>query len=305
MANWFKRDDDGLTGSTKRDLPEGIWVKCVGCGQVIYGRKIERNFQVCPECGRHLRLPLDGYVQLLADEGSWRLMHEGIKSLDPLGFRDSKKYTDRVAASMKKTGRNEAVQVGEAELHGHSVVLAVMDFQFLGGSVGSVVGEKIARAIDHAIEKKSSLVIISCSGGMRMQEGIISLMQMAKTSSRLALLAEAKVPFISVLTDPTTGGTTASFSMLGDLNLAEPQALIGFAGPRVIKLTIGQDLPEGFQRSEFLLERGFIDQVVPRLELKDRIAEFLSFFTGQPSRIRPAKAPESVNGEMEETPPQT
>ncbi|MDP8207789.1 MAG: acetyl-CoA carboxylase, carboxyltransferase subunit beta [Candidatus Electryonea clarkiae] len=281
MANWFKRTSDNLEGSKKRELPEGLWVNCKSCEAVLYAKKLERNYYICPECGHHMRLSSESYITLLTDEGTWKPFEEGMKSQDPLDFRDSKKYTDRIAASMKKTGRNEAVQVGEANLDGHEIVLAVMDFSFLGGSVGSVVGEKISRAIDRAIQKKRSLIIISCSGGMRMQEGVISLMQMAKTSARLTRLAKEKLPFISVLTDPTTGGTTASYSMLGDLNLAEPEALIGFAGPRVIKQTIGQDLPEGFQRSEFLVDHGFIDQVVPRLELKQRIAEFLLLLTAK------------------------
>jgi acetyl-CoA carboxylase carboxyl transferase subunit beta len=284
MSSWFKREKDGLEGAKKRDMPEGVWVKCAGCGAVIYSRKMERNHQVCPECGHHHRLDATGYIHLLADEGTFKEIDAELKSLDPLGFRDSKKYVDRISSSMKKTGRNEAVITGFAELAGHPIVLGVMDFDFLGGSVGSVVGEKIARAIDRSLEGKRSLILLSCSGGMRMQEGMLSLMQMAKTATRLTRLARAKIPFISVLTDPTTGGTTASFSMLGDVNIAEPGALIGFAGPRVIKQTIGQDLPEGFQRSEFLLDTGFLDQVVPRLEMKARIADFLSWMTGHPSR---------------------
>jgi acetyl-CoA carboxylase carboxyl transferase subunit beta len=288
MSSWFKREKDGLEGAKKRDMPEGVWVKCAGCGAVLYSRKIERNHQVCPECGHHHRLDVDGYVRLLADENTFEEFGAELKSLDPLGFRDAKKYVDRISSSVKKTGRNEAVITGTAELAGHLIILGVMDFEFLGGSVGSVVGEKIARAVDRSLETKRSLVLLSCSGGMRMQEGMLSLMQMAKTSARLTRLAKAKIPFISVLTDPTTGGTTASFSMLGDVNIAEPGALIGFAGPRVIKQTIGQDLPEGFQRSEFLLDTGFLDQVVPRLEMKARIAEFLSWLTGNPSKDIPA-----------------
>lgn len=283
MSSWFKRDKENLKSSQKREVPEGVWAKCPGCETVLYSRKLERNFLVCPECGYHNRLPIGGYVELLSDEKTFKELFSDLKSLDPLGFKDSKKYSDRVSAAMKKTERNEAVVTGEATLHGHPVVLAIMDFQFLGGSVGSVVGEKIARAVDYAVENKRSLIIISSSGGMRMQEGILSLMQMAKTSARLTRLAKAGLPFISLMTDPTTGGTTASFSMLGDLNIAEPGALIGFAGPRVIKQTIGQDLPEGFQRSEFLKDTGFLDKVVPRLELKLRIAEFLSWMTGRPT----------------------
>lgn len=283
MPNWFKRSKDGLEGAKKKDIPEGLWIKCPGCNQIIYNRKLERNFQICPECGFHMRLSASEYIRLLCDEGTWSQFNEHMRSGDPLGFRDSKKYTDRIAASMKKTKQNEALLTGEAELLGHRIVLAVMDFRFLGGSVGSVVGEMMARAIDRAVETRRGLIAISCSGGMRMQEGIFSLMQMAKTSACLTRLADAKLPYISVLTDPTTGGTTASFSMLGDLNIAEPKALIGFAGPRVIKQTIGQDLPEGFQRSEFLVEHGFLDQVVPRLELKERLAEFLMYFTGKAS----------------------
>jgi acetyl-CoA carboxylase carboxyl transferase subunit beta len=283
MTNWFKRSAEGVKGDNKRDLPEGVWVKCPACSTVLYSRKLERNFLVCPDCNHHLRLDVDGYIKLLCDEGSFIAINDDIQSVDPLTFKDSKKYVDRVVAAKKKTGRNEAVITGEAEIYGHGVVIAIMDFQFLGGSVGSAVGEKIARAIDRSLETKKSLLILSCSGGMRMQEGILSLMQMAKTSAKLSKLAKAKIPFVSLLTDPTTGGTTASFSMLGDMNIAEPKALICFAGPRVIKQTIGQDLPEGFQRSEFLLDTGFLDQIVHRLELKDRIAEFISWMTGIPS----------------------
>jgi acetyl-CoA carboxylase carboxyl transferase subunit beta len=285
MTNWFKREKDGLEGASKRDLPEGVWVKCPGCNAVLYSRKMERNFHVCPECGHHGRLNVDGYIQLISDMGTFEEINANLKSVDTLGFRDSKKYTDRLSASMKKTGRSDAVVTGVCEIGGHPSVIGVMDFQFMGGSVGSVVGEKIARAMDRALEDGRSLVIVSCSGGMRMQEGMLSLMQMAKTSSKLTKLAKAGLPYISVITDPTTGGTTASFSMLGDLNIAEPGALIGFAGARVIKQTIGQDLPEGFQRSEFVLDTGFLDQVVPRLELKGRIAEFLSWMTGRASRV--------------------
>ncbi|MBS1261359.1 MAG: Acetyl-coenzyme A carboxylase carboxyl transferase subunit beta [Calditrichaeota bacterium] len=283
MTKWFKREKDNLQSAQKRDVPEGVWIKCPACEAVLYSRKLERNWHVCPECGHHMRMEAPRYIDLLADHGTWSEFNEQLKSLDPLGFKDSKRYVDRVAGSMKKTGRNEAVTTGTCAIDRHPVVLAVMDFKFLGGSVGSVVGEKIARAIDRSLELKHGLVIVSCSGGMRMQEGIISLMQMAKTSARLTRLADAKVPFISVLTDPTTGGTTASFSMLGDVNIAEPGALIGFAGPRVIKQTIGQDLPEGFQRSEFLLDTGFLDQVVPRRELKSRISEFLTWMNGRGS----------------------
>ncbi len=283
MTNWFKRSKEGVKGDNKRDLPEGVWVKCPACSTVLYSRKLERNFLVCPDCNHHLRLDVDGYIKLLCDEGSFVPFNDDIQSLDPLTFKDSKKYVDRIVAAKKKTGRSEAVITGEAEINGHGIVIAVMDFQFLGGSVGSAVGEKISRAIDKSLETKKSLLILSCSGGMRMQEGILSLMQMAKTSAKLSKLAKAKIPFVSLLTDPTTGGTTASFSMLGDMNISEPKALICFAGPRVIKQTIGQDLPEGFQRSEFLLDTGFLDQVVHRLELKDRISEFISWMTGIPS----------------------
>ena len=285
MVKWFEREKENLSGTKKRDMPEGVWNKCPSCDAVLYSRKIERNWFVCDSCGHHLRMPAPKFVQLLSDSGSWSEINKEMKSKDPLGLKDSKKYVDRVAAGIKKTNRNDAIITGLCEIHGHPVVLAVMDFQFLGGSVGSVVGEKIARAVDKAIELKASLVLVSCSGGMRMQEGIISLMQMAKTSARLSRLGQAGLPYISVLTDPTTGGTTASFSMLGDVNLAEPGALIGFAGPRVIKQTIGQDLPAGFQRSEFLMETGFLDQVVSRLEMKDRIAEFISWMTGTESKM--------------------
>jgi len=291
MPDWFQRSKDGLEGAEKKETPEGLWIKCTNCNQVMYIKKLERNFSVCPECNFHNRLSVEGYVNLLVDEGTWKPFNEQMKSADPLDFRDSKRYSERLALTMKKTGFNEALYTGEAELSGHRIVLAIMNFDFLGGSVGSVVGEMMARAIDRAVQTKRSLIVVSCSGGMRMQEGIISLMQMAKTSAFLTRLARAKLPFISIITDPTTGGTTASYSMLGDLNLAEPNALIGFAGPRVIKQTIGQDLPDGFQRSEFLLDHGFLDQVVHRLQLKERLAEFLMYFTGKESK--PAPTPSS------------
>ncbi len=281
--SWFKRTVRGLEGATKREMPEGLWSNCPACDNVVYTKKLERNFFVCPECGHHNRMKGVDYIRLLIDDETWAPFDENLVSIDPLGFRDSKKYVDRISAAMKKTGNNEAIHTGTGKLAGHPVVMAVMDFSFLGGSVGSVVGEKIARAIDKAVKENCPLIVLSCSGGMRMQEGVISLMQMAKTSARLTKLAKAGLPFISVLTDPTTGGTTASFSMLGDLNIAEPGALIGFAGPRVIKQTIGQDLPSGFQRSEFLLDKGFLDQVVPRLEMKERLAKYIFYFTGKAS----------------------
>jgi acetyl-CoA carboxylase carboxyl transferase subunit beta len=276
---WFKRVKKGLEPQAKRELPDGIWVKCQNCGEILYKKELDRNLHVCAKCDFHFRIDSQEYIRLLADEKSFKEFNAQIKSGDPLRFRDSKRYTDRLKDAVAKTGVNEAVTTGTCTLNGLPIVLAVMNFKFIGGSMGSVVGEKIARAVDVALQKRHPLIIVSSSGGARMQEGAFSLMQMAKTSARLAILSEARVPYISILTDPTTGGTTASYSMLGDIILAEPKALIGFAGPRVIKQTIGQDLPEGFQRSEFVLQHGFVDAIVHRQEMKEKLYQILTFFT--------------------------
>lgn len=279
--DWFKRKKEGIKSIDKKDLPDGLWEKCDNCGEIIYKKELEKKYYVCPKCDFHFRIGYQQYVDILTDDGSFEEFNANIRSDDPLGFRDKKKYSDRYKATVKKTGMNEAVVTGTALIEKHPVVLAIMDFRFLGGSMGSVVGEKISRAIDKALEIKAPLIIISSSGGARMHESILSLMQMAKTSAKLARLAKNNIPYISLLTNPTTGGTTASYAMLGDIHIAEPGALIGFAGPRVIKQTIGQDLPPGFQRSEFLQEHGFVDTIVHRHELKQRIAGLLAFFGHQ------------------------
>ncbi len=276
---WFQRVKRGLDTQQKKALPDGVWVKCDRCSEIIYNKELHRNLHVCNKCGHHFRMNSNGYIQLIADEKSFKEFNSNIRSVDQLKFKDSKKYSDRLKAAMEKTGISEAVRTGRCSVNEINTVLAIMDFSFIGGSMGSVVGEKIARAVDVALEEKWPLIIVSASGGARMQEGALSLMQMAKTSARLARLADNGLPYISILTHPTTGGVTASFSMLGDVILAEPGALIGFAGPRVIKQTIGQDLPDGFQRSEFLLEHGFVDAIVPRKELCNTLGKLLSFYT--------------------------
>ena len=271
---WFRKDKKPLKAQDKRDVPGDVFDKCQGCGEILYTERLAQNLNVCPSCGHHLRISAEGYLGVLLDEDSFHEMDAGLRAADPLGFRDLKAYTDRIAAAEAK-GKSEAVLSGHGTLDGLPVAIAVMDFSYIGGSMGSVVGEKIARAAHLALERRIPLLIVTASGGARMQEGIYSLMQMAKTSTVLARLHEEGIPFFSILTNPTTGGVTASFAMLGDVNLAEPAALIGFAGPRVIEETIKQELPKGFQRSEFLLEHGMVDRVVDRRELKDTIALLL------------------------------
>jgi len=277
---WFRKDKKPLKAETKRDLPPDVFDKCKGCGEILYRERLAQNLQVCPDCGQHLRISAEAYLELLLDEGSFEEHDTGLRAGDPLEFRDLKAYTDRIAAAEAK-GKDEAVITGSGTLHGIPVMVAVMDFSFIGGSMGSVVGEKIARAGKRALERGDPFLVVSASGGARMQEGIYSLMQMAKTSAVLGQLHEAGIPYISILTHPTTGGVTASFAMLGDVNLAEPGALIGFAGPRVIEETIKQELPKGFQRAEFLLEHGMVDQVVDRREMKDMVALLLGHMTGR------------------------
>ena len=272
---WFRKDKKPLKSDDRRDLPPDVFDKCEGCGEILYAEKLAQSFQVCPSCGYHFRLPAERYVEILLDEGSFEEIDEGLHSEDPLRFQDLKPYKARLTAAEGKIGRRSAVLAGTGTLEGVGVTLAVMDFRFIGGSMGSAVGEKIARAGRSALERKEPLIVVSASGGARMQEGIYSLMQMAKISSVLAALHEAALPYISLTTDPTTGGVTASHAMLGDVNLAEPGALIGFAGPRVITETIGQELPEGFQRAEFLLKHGMIDRVVERGDLKTTIGVLL------------------------------
>jgi len=279
---WFRKPKTRLQAGDRRDLPGELWEKCPQCGEIVYREKLRENWNVCPNCGHHLRLGADGYVQLLIDEGTFREHDRELRSGDPLGFVDLKPYRDRLAAAERKSAHGDAVLTGDGELDGIPVSLGVMDFSFIGGSMGSVVGEKLARAGLRALEQKAPLIIVSQSGGARMMEGIFSLMQMAKTSAVLAQLDEAGLPYFSILTDPTTGGVTASYAMLGDVNLAEPNALIGFAGPRVIEQTIKQELPEGFQRAEFLLEHGMLDDIVDRRRLKARISQLLRHMLGLP-----------------------
>ncbi len=277
---WFKRSKQKISPeSQKRDVPDGQWVKCKECSEIIHNKQLEINLWVCHKCNYHFRIGADEYISVLLDKGSFKENDKKMKSADPLEFEDTKKYKDRITATIKKSGLNDAVKTGTGKINGQKTSFACMDFRFIGGSMGSVVGEKIARAIDRAYSNKTPMIIISQSGGARMMEAAFSLMQMAKTSARLARLADAGLPYISILTDPTTGGTTASYAMLGDVNIAEPNALIGFAGPRVIKETIGKDLPKGFQRSEFLEEHGFIDSVVERKNLKEHVGLMIEYMT--------------------------
>ena len=275
---WFRKTKKPKPVKSDRPrstVPEGLWVKCESCKEIIYARDLDKNLRVCPKCGYHFRIDAHARIDLLLDDEEPRELFAGISPTDPLNFRDSKRYRDRLRSSQQAVGERDAVVVVAGRILGIPIVLAVMEYRFMGGSMGSVVGEKIARAIERAIEREVPLVVVSASGGARMQEGVLSLMQMAKIAAALARLREARLPYLSILTDPTTGGVTASYAMLGDLNIAEPGALICFAGPRVIEQTIRQSLPEGFQRSEFLLEHGFLDLVVPRAELKETVARCL------------------------------
>ena len=282
---WFKKSKAPIAPveSKKVQMPEGLWTKCKNCEEIIYSKEIERNLNVCPKCDYHFRISARERIDLVIDEGTFNETDPDMASVDFLKFKDSKKYVDRIKAAVAKNGGGDAVVTGSGLMNGQEVVVAVFDFAFLGGSMGSVVGEKITRAIELGLEKKAPVMVFSSSGGARMQESILSLMQMAKTSAALAKLKRAGIPFISVLTDPTTGGVTASFAMLGDLNVAEPKALIGFAGPRVIEQTIRQQLPEGFQRSEYLLDHGMVDMIVSRQEMKARLSQALRIFTQQAS----------------------
>jgi len=276
---WFrkKRGSKRPVGDRKRDMPEGLWTKCNHCNEFIYRKEVARNSNVCPKCNYHFRISAQERLELLCDDEAWEEFGSEIAPIDPLGFHDTKKYPDRLVDYQKRTGRKDAVVAVETAIGGIPTILAVMEYGFMGGSMGSVVGEKITIAIERALELQRPIVIVSSSGGARMQEGVLSLMQMAKISAALSHLDQARLPYISVLTDPTTGGVTASFAMLGDLNIAEPRALIGFAGPRVIEQTIREILPDGFQRSEFLLEHGMLDLVVPRSQLKETLARSLRY----------------------------
>ena len=278
--SWFKRIKEGITTSTKekKETPEGLWYKCPTCKKITPSNEHADNKYVCIECNYHERIGSDEYFQILFDDGEFKELNANLTSGDPLSFVDTKKYTDRLTESQRKSGLKDALRSAAGKVDGNDLVVCCMDFGFIGGSMGSVVGEKIARAIDHCLEHKTPLLIISKSGGARMMEAAYSLMQMAKTSAKLSLMSKAGIPYISLLTDPTTGGVTASFAMLGDLNISEPGSLIGFAGPRVVKETIGKDLPKGFQTAEFVLEHGFLDKIVNRKELKPFMSQLLTMF---------------------------
>jgi acetyl-CoA carboxylase carboxyl transferase subunit beta len=273
---WFKKDRAPKEPREKRSkVPEGLWVKCESCREILYNKELARNFKICTKCGYHFRLSAPERLAMLFDDGRYVELDGDLRSVDPLKFRDSKRYRDRLKSAEENVGTSEAVLVGSGTVGGIPVVIAAMEFFFLGGSMGSVVGEKVTRAAETASTERRPLIIVSTSGGARMQEGILSLMQMAKISAALARLAESRIPFVSIMTDPTTGGVTASYAMLGDVNVAEPNALIGFAGPRVIEQTIRQTLPEGLQRSEFLLEHGMLDFIVDRSEMKETLVRCL------------------------------
>ncbi|SDR73474.1 acetyl-CoA carboxylase, carboxyltransferase subunit beta [Christiangramia echinicola] len=282
---WFKRTQKGIQTPTeeKKDVPKGLWYKSP-TGKIVDAEQLESNFYVSPEDGYHVRIGSNEYFKILFDDNKYKELDKGMTSKDPLNFEDTKKYTDRLKAAQDKTGLKDAVRCAVGKSKGKDLVIACMDFKFVGGSMGSVVGEKIARAADHALKNRIPLMIISKSGGARMQEAALSLMQLAKTSVKLAQLADARIPYISLATDPTTGGTTASFAMLGDINISEPGALIGFAGPRVVKDTTGKDLPKDFQTSEFLKEKGFLDFITKRSELKNKVNLYLDLIQNQPVR---------------------
>lgn len=278
---WFKKTKPSRAKQVK--IPEGLWVKCESCKEIIYKQEMERNLMVCPKCNYHFRINALDRVRLLADEGSFEEVDRGLSSGDPLHFKDSKSYADRIRDSREKSGLNEAVLTGKARMTGQPVVISIMDFSFMGGSMGSAVGEKIVRAIELSLKEGVPFISVSSSGGARMQEGILSLVQMAKVSAAVGKLKDARIPYISIIADPTFGGVTASFVMLGDFIIAEPRSLIGFAGPRVIEQTIKQQLPENFQRAEFLLEHGLIDMIVDRKNMRDTLAKILTHLKGSPA----------------------
>jgi acetyl-CoA carboxylase carboxyl transferase subunit beta len=276
---WFNKDKPPkVPKDTKLRIPEGLWVKCNNCREVIYTKEMEKNCKVCPKCDYHFPISVEERISLILDEGSFKEWDRDLISVDPLNFRDTSRYRDRLRSSQEKSSFKEAVTAGQGTIQSRHVDFGVFNFNFMGGSMGSVVGEKILRATERAAEHRHPLILVISSGGARMQEGILSLMQMAKTSAAVARLHEVRAPLITILTDPTYGGVTASFAMLGDIIIAEPRSLIGFAGPRVIEETIKQQLPSGFQRAEFLLEHGFIDLIVPRKQLKDTLAKLIAFF---------------------------
>jgi len=288
---WFKRDaaKKPSDADSKAIVPEGLWIKCPSCNQFLYRKELAHNLQVCPKCNYHFRLASEERFGLLFDDGEFKELERGVVSTDPLGFADHQTYSERLEKYHSNVARTDAIRNAVGKIGGQTCIVCVMEYDFMGGSMGSVVGEKVTRAVERALELKVPLVIVSASGGARMQEGALSLMQMGKISTALAKLDKARIPFISILADPTTGGVTASYAMLGDLNVAEPQALIGFAGPRVIKQTIRQDLPEGFQRSEFLLEHGMLDMVMRRRNLKRTLVKILRTFYN-PEAIEEATA---------------
>lgn len=278
MAEWFRRQSEKIKTSDKKDIAEGLWLKCPQCREVVYRKMLEDNFYMCTSCTHHFRINSNDYIKLLIDNCEYEEIAANVKSDDPLNFQAEKKYSDQLKQAELKTGNKDAIKTLVGQINQIKVVLAIMDFTFIGGSMGSVVGEKIVKAIDRAIEDELPLVIITASGGARMQEGAFSLMQMAKISTKLSQYSKFGGLYITILTDPTTGGTTASFAMLGDIILAEPNALIGFAGARVIKETIGEDLPKGFQRSEFLLDKGFLDNIISRNNIKTTLSQLFTFF---------------------------
>ncbi|TXK77232.1 acetyl-CoA carboxylase, carboxyltransferase subunit beta [Mesonia sp. K4-1] len=282
---WFKRTKKGIQTATedKKDVPKGLWYKSP-TGKIVDAEQLEKNFYVSPEDGYHVRIGSKEYFEILFDDNKYKELDKNLTSKDPLQFEDKKKYPDRIKEAEAKTNLKDAIRIGVGKSKGNDLVVACMDFSFIGGSMGSVVGEKIARAADHSLKNNIPLLIVSKSGGARMQEAVLSLMQLAKTSVKLAQLAEAKIPYISLCTDPTTGGTTASYAMLGDINISEPGALIGFAGPRVVRDTTGKELPEGFQTAEFLKEHGFLDFITPRKELKNKVNLYLDLILNQPVR---------------------
>ena len=288
---WFKKEPLISAKDSKVRMPEGLWIKCDGCKEIIYKPELERNANVCPRCQFHFRLSARSRIDLLVNPGSFEERHAAVSSKDPLSFKDQKSYPDRLKAAKRATGMEDALLAGVASIGNHRVSLCALEFGFMGGSMGSAVGEKVTRAIEEAIREQIPFLAISCSGGARMQESILSLMQMAKTSAALARLGQARLPYVSILTDPTTGGVTASYAMLGDIHIAEPNALIGFAGPRVIQDTIRQELPAGFQRAEFLLTHGFVDMIVERKNLRQTLIQLLDFFAAVPSR--PVETPQS------------
>ena len=275
---WFKRTSSEIEPAPeKRVRTEGLWVKCEDCRQVIWKKDLDANLNVCPKCDKHFRISAEARLNLLLDDEQWDVFDDDLASTDPLQFTDTKAYSDRLVAAQQSTGLRDAILNAEGKIEGRSVIVSAMEYSFIGGSMGAVVGEAITRAVERGVKERKPVIVVSASGGARMMEGVVSLMQMAKISAALARLDDAGVPYISVMTDPTTGGVTASYAMLGDLNIAEPGALIGFAGPRVIEQTIRQKLPEGFQRAEFLLEHGMIDAVVHRKDMKSYIARALAF----------------------------